>query len=459
MGMAGLGCCRRTMQEAQPGHGERIQSSEPNEPDEGILALLEQIDAATDGEMVRIKEEVADDRSDLCNYTILKGVSPERKRQVIEISKHNDSLDRAMGCMCGMAVGDALGHPFEFIRVSDTPGTSSFDLKTKEFSCEFNKFRLERGQWTDDAAMGLCMADSLIMRRGFDGSDMRIRFWCWWYRGYNNAFRNDTCRDTQKSIGLGGNVALSLESLCSSQPGSAVPPIYESATQDSGNGSLMRFAPLAIFFRKAALPDLYKFARSSSYTTHPGSKAAEACTLFAHLLVRALSLPAGSTDVRNFLDTATAEYYEVSGLSSKSGPDYDEMKWLVTSKPVNDTELSWNWKGESLEIERTLQARGWDYNGHSVSADYFGSYSLDGLAVALWCVYNTTSFDEAVTRAVNFCGDADSFGSMTGQLAGAFYGYSSINPEFVEWLVKWDDYDFAAHALLLHQLGTTIVGR
>ena len=61
--------------------------------------------------------------------------------------------------------------------------------------------------------MGMCLADSLILRKGFDGSDQRVRFWCWWFRGYNNAFRKDTARDSKKSIGLGGNTQKSLESL------------------------------------------------------------------------------------------------------------------------------------------------------------------------------------------------------------------------------------------------------
>lgn len=46
-----------------------------------------------------------------------------------------------------------------------------------------------------------------------DGGDMRQRFWCWWFRGYNNAFRKDSERSSRKSIGLGGNTQKSLEGL------------------------------------------------------------------------------------------------------------------------------------------------------------------------------------------------------------------------------------------------------
>merc|ERR1719401_1788057 len=102
------------------------------------------------------------------------------------------------------------------------------------------------------------------------------------------------------------------------------------------------------------------------------------------------------------------------------------MKQLVNSKPVNATESCWNWKADILDISGTLEARGKEYNGYPVSAGYFGSFCMDGLAMALWAVYHSTSFDDAVARCVNLLGDADSHGSIAGQLAGAIYGYAAI---------------------------------
>lgn len=215
----------------------------------------------------------------------------------------------------------------------------------------------------------------------------------------------------------------------------------------------MRFSPVPVFFHSADFHTLHDVARKSSYTTHPGIIAAEACSLLAHLIVRALRRPPGPVSPKDFLEEATQEYLAVSGLADKSGWGYDQMKWLVTSKPVNDTERCWNWKCETLDIRGTLRARGHSYNGYPVSAGYFGSYSMDGLAMALWSVYNTTSFDEAVVRSVNLLGDADSHGSITGQLAGALYGYTNINPQFIQWLTKWDDHEFAVRGVLLHTLG------
>uniref|UniRef100_A0A7S2NUH9 ADP-ribosylhydrolase ARH3 n=1 Tax=Zooxanthella nutricula TaxID=1333877 RepID=A0A7S2NUH9_9DINO len=362
-----------------------------------------------------------------------------------------------MGSMCGMGVGDALGHPFEFAPAQDEagPGRPRFDLRTMQFYRESNAFGLERGQWTDDAAMGLCMADSFLLRRGFDGSDMRVRFWCWWNRGYNNAFRKDTSRSS--SVGLGGNIAKSLFAIAGARDKRDIPPAYEADTEDAGNGSLMRFTPVALCMHAAEWKMVHDVARMSSYTTHPGIIAAEACSFLAHLIVSALRLPPGQpTDVRAFLDQAAQHYLDESGLHAKSGWGYDQMKWLVTSSPRNMTERCWNWRSERLDIAGTLKARGRKYNGYPVSAGYFGSYSLDGLAMALWSVYHTSSFDEAVTRSVNLLGDADSHGSITGQLAGAIYGYQAINPQFMSWLNTWDDHEFAVRAVMLHHLGHSI---
>jgi len=54
------------------------------------------------------------------------------------------------------------------------------------------------------------------------------------------------------------------------------------------------------------------------------------------------------------------------------------------------------------------------------------------------CVYHTDSFDRAVERCVNFLGDADSTGSMVGQMAGAIYGAQAIDPRLIANLQRWD---------------------
>src|SRR5215217_9629791 len=94
-----------------------------------------------------------------------------------------DLTDRAVGCLLGLAVGDALGATLEF-SVRDTypihremVGGGPFDLPP--------------GHWTDDTAMALALADSLITCRRFDPYDLMTRFVSWWQEGQYSS--TDTC--------------------------------------------------------------------------------------------------------------------------------------------------------------------------------------------------------------------------------------------------------------------------
>ncbi len=51
---------------------------------------------------------------------------------------------------------------------------------------------------------------------------------------------------------------------------------------------------------------------------------------------------------------------------------------------------------------------------------------MDTLHAALWAVAHSTAFDEAVLSAVNLGGDADTIGAVTGQIAGARWGFHAI---------------------------------
>ena len=53
-------------------------------------------------------------------------------------------------------------------------------------------------------------------------------------------------------------------------------------------------------------------------------------------------------------------------------------------------------------------------------------YVVDTLEAALWAVAESETFEEAVLKAVNLGDDADTVGAVTGQVAGAMWGYSGI---------------------------------
>eukprot|EP00747_Dinoflagellata_sp_TGD_P164524 gnl/TRDRNA2_/TRDRNA2_184581_c0_seq1.p1 gnl/TRDRNA2_/TRDRNA2_184581_c0~~gnl/TRDRNA2_/TRDRNA2_184581_c0_seq1.p1 ORF type:complete len:573 (+),score=97.45 gnl/TRDRNA2_/TRDRNA2_184581_c0_seq1:76-1794(+) len=237
----------------------------------------------------------------LCDFSMLIGsLSAERQkvREVLEQPK--DVLeDRCIGAFLGLAIGDALGAPLEFasLRYDSAELKEMGQAQIWDVHPEFpekrpirnklgyNYFGLKAGQWTDDTAMALCLADSLLVKRRLEPLDLRLRFLNWWHFGYNCAFKRDAERrrcEWCSSVGLGGNIGESLGEFLNEQNEYTA----TGSRLTSGNGSLMRLAPCAIFCR-TDLTEALRIAAMQSRTTHQGEEAADCCRLLAHLLVGA----------------------------------------------------------------------------------------------------------------------------------------------------------------------------
>ena len=74
-----------------------------------------------------------------------------------------EKIDRYLGALQGLAVGDALGTTLEFSKpgkftpITDMIGGGPFSLRP--------------GEWTDDTSMALCLAESLVKKNNFDPRD------------------------------------------------------------------------------------------------------------------------------------------------------------------------------------------------------------------------------------------------------------------------------------------------
>ena len=99
--------------------------------------------------------------------------------------------DRYRVALLGLAVGDALGTTLEF----RAPGT----FKPITDMIGGGPFGLQPGQWTDDTAMALCLAESLIEKRGFDPKDQMDRYCRWWKEGYLSS--TGTCSTSELPLG------------------------------------------------------------------------------------------------------------------------------------------------------------------------------------------------------------------------------------------------------------------
>ena len=213
-------------------------------------------------------------------------------------------------------------------------------------------FHLLPGQWTDDASMGLCVADSLLSVGGLDPADMMLRFAAWWFLGYNNAFgrekREKWLGRHQHSVGLGGLISASVYAFASpykwhraftaegdqhSSGAHATACTHHHHHTHAGNGSVMRLAAIPVFYH-ADLPRAMAAAAAHSRTTHAGIEAAECCRLMTYIIVAAIKQEQPSS--KACLD---AEY-----LAAFSSTCASVVHLARSETEAGDADRDWNWR-------------------------------------------------------------------------------------------------------------------
>lgn len=176
-------------------------------------------------------------------------------------------LDRQRGALIGLAVGDALGAAVEF----RPPG--SFEPVTGYRAG--GPHRLKPGEWTDDTSMALALADS-IGQVGWDLNDQARRYVEWWKDGKYSVI--GWCFD----IGITTQAALQ-----SFSDGQNARTSGDRSERASGNGSIMRLAPVPIRFADL-YPDnvgeLARLADESSLSTHASPQCRSGCRYLAVVL-------------------------------------------------------------------------------------------------------------------------------------------------------------------------------
>ena len=281
--------------------------------------------------------------------------------------------DRFRGCLLGLAAGDALGTTLEFER----PGT----FQPIDDMIGGGPFRLQPGQWTDDTSMALCLAASLIESGEFDAMDQMQRYVRWWQEGYLSS--TGLCFD------IGTTVCSALSRFRNT--GEA----YSGSTEamSAGNGSLMRLAPVPMYFAGDAAEAIGRSA-DSSRTTHGAEEAVDACRYFSGLLVGALKGVEKDT-------LLAARYCPIEGLWARSP---------LAKKIGEVADGSFKYR-EPPEVKGT-------------------GYVVDALQAALWAFHKSQDFREGALLAANLGHDADTTAAIYGQIAGAHYGAEAIPAEW-----------------------------
>ncbi len=179
-----------------------------------------------------------------------------------------DQFDRYRGCLLGLAIGDAVGTTHEF----KSPGT----FKPITDMVGGGPFGLKPGQWTDDTSMALRLAASLTECGRFDERDQMQRHVKWWREGYMSS--------TGDCFDIGNTTRHALAAFQRTGEPFAGPTDPNTA----GNGSLMRLAPVPLFFANNPQEAIER-SGDSSRTTHGAPTAVDACRYFGGLIVSAVN--------------------------------------------------------------------------------------------------------------------------------------------------------------------------
>ncbi len=281
------------------------------------------------------------------------------------------------GTLVGLAVGDALGTTLEFCKpesvkpIQDIVGGGPFDL--------------EPGQWTDDTSMALCLAESLVICNGFEPVDQLERYLKWYKEGYFSS--TDTCFDIGNATkGALEKFEKTRNAFCGSD-----------SLEKSGNGSIMRLAPVPMFFSNH-MYDAIQMSGESSKTTHASILCIDACKLLGSIISGCLN-----------------------GFDKK--------------QVLSEKYLKNYWKKHPLcsEIEEILLGSYKKKNPPEIEGS---GYVVKSLEAALWAFHNSNNFEDGCLMAVNLGWDADTTGAVYGQIAGSYYGLDSIPKKWIEKI--WD---------------------
>ncbi len=291
----------------------------------------------------------------------------------------------------GLCVADALGVPVEFMQRSKLKADPVIDMRA------YGTYNQPAGTWSDDTSMTLCLLDSLA--NGLDYDDIMKKFHQWFdegaYTPYGETF--DVGNATRKAINRYASGTAALE--CGGK-----------AEGDNGNGSLMRILPILFYLQSQYGSEIneeaFEIIHKVSSITHAHKRSLMACGIYiciASAITQGIGLKAA-------MQTGTQkamQYY-------RNNPEFThELKHYARLENKDFEKLP----------EEQIKSSG---------------YVVDTLEAALWCLLNTNNYRDCVLKAVNLGEDTDTVAAVAGGLAGLYYGYDSIPPQWLAVIAKRD---------------------
>ncbi len=298
-------------------------------------------------------------------------------------------LDKIKGGIFGVAVGDALGVPYEFL------DRNQMDKKPARDMIGYGTHNQPEGTWSDDSSLTFCLMDSLC--NGYDLHDIATKFSDWFYgnlwtpRGYVFDI-GITTKDAiyQFKRGMTPDLCGGLDEY------------------SNGNGSLMRILPLVYYLKdETDINKRYDVIKRVSSITHGHLRSVFSCFVYIE--------------------------YALQLLKEKDKCE----AYLYVKKPILDFAIQNEFNPKEIQLfARILEEDISKQDRFNIKGT---GYVLRSLEASFWCLLNSDSYFEAVLKAVNLGEDTDTTAAITGGLAGIYYGYHNIPETWKLQLARFED--------------------
>ncbi|CAM1355595.1 ADP-ribosylglycohydrolase family protein [Tenacibaculum halocynthiae] len=295
----------------------------------------------------------------------------------------------------GLALADALGVPVEFKSRQELQNNPVVDMR------EYGTHHQPKGTWSDDSSLTFCLAESLCNKYDLVDISQKFILWmdCFIWTPYGEVF--DIGIQTRKSI-------YQLTKILSSREYKDLDFLkYSDDEYTNGNGSLMRIIPLLFYIKDKSTEEQFDLIWSVSSLTHPHIRSALACLIylkFTEFILKGHSIEVSykkmQVDINDFFNKRQISTHEQKHFSKILENDIKSLK------------------------EEDISS---------------GGYVVHTLEASLWSLLNTSSYTEAVCKAINLGEDTDTTATVVGAVAGMYYGLNDVPKEWIHAIVKKED--------------------
>jgi len=278
-----------------------------------------------------------------------------------------DLKSKFLGSMVGSAIGDAIGQ-------------LAFSYPNREHLKKIVD-QTERLIYTDDTAMTIGLAESLLEKRGIDQKHL------------GDTFSRNFYREPWRGYASGPPMVFAIVRESGLSYKEAAKTLFNGAGS-MGNGAAMRISPIGLFFYDS--DRLYEEASSSAEVTHAHPVGKDGAAVQAWAISQALGLdPEKDFPMERFVKNL---------ISFSRTPEIQRKMELLQRLIAQDIspEISANKLGRSVSVDESMP---------------FAIYSF---------LKYPKSFEECLFCSILNGGDRDTLGAMACAISGAYLGIEAI---------------------------------